>query len=227
MTRPLACLGDKTTYGQILSATATWYEGDKPLVQSGDLARCDKCNGTFPIVGTAVDWTEEQPYVATGDRVACGCPDHVVYGSTTQFTTSPVSTRSTAARSANVAERPLPTRQPTPPPKPQPRCQPGYSLAPASARPNPPALRNRSITSARLRSSRRPQAKRQREQRWQAWRSIASPPAECCKVWDRGRFAASEPRHRPSPARPTHYCWHCGHPIWLTGPSTPKNNCAR
>lgn len=106
MTRPLACLGDKTTYGQILSATATWYEGDKPLVQSGDLARCDKCNGTFPIVGTAVDWTEEQPYVATGDRVACRCPDHVVYGSTTQFTTSPVSTRSTAARSANVAEAP-------------------------------------------------------------------------------------------------------------------------
>lgn len=106
MARPLACLGDKTTYGQILSATATWYEGDKPFVQSGDLARCDKCNGTFPIVGTAVDWTEEQPYVATGDRVACGCPDHVVYGSTTQFTTSPAATRSTAANSANFAEAP-------------------------------------------------------------------------------------------------------------------------
>lgn len=84
--RALACLGDKTTYGEVVSASATWFEGNKPIAQTGDLARCSECEGAFPIIGTARDWSEQQPYVATGDKVACGCSDHVVYGSTTQFT---------------------------------------------------------------------------------------------------------------------------------------------
>ena len=85
--RALACLGDKTTYGNVISASATWFEGNKAIAQTGDLAQCSKCKGAFPICGTAFDWSEQQPYVATGDRVLCGCPDHVVYGSTTQYTT--------------------------------------------------------------------------------------------------------------------------------------------
>lgn len=116
MARPLACLGDKTTYGQVLSATATWYEGNMPIVQTGDLAQCDKCGGNFPIVGTAVDWCEDQPYVATGDRVACRCPDHVVYGSTTQVTTSPASIRTTEGQAASLAETPAANATPSTPP---------------------------------------------------------------------------------------------------------------
>lgn len=85
--RALACIGDKTTYGEVLSASATWFEGNKPIVQSGDLARCSQCKGAFPIIGTAHDWSEQQPYVAMGDKVACGCSDHVVYASATQYTT--------------------------------------------------------------------------------------------------------------------------------------------
>lgn len=86
--RALACLGDQTTYGKIISATSTWLEDNKPIAQRGDLAWCGKCNGAFPIIGTADDWFEAEPYVATGDQVACGCPNHVVYGSATQYTTT-------------------------------------------------------------------------------------------------------------------------------------------
>lgn len=60
MARPLACLGDKTTYGKVLSGTATWYEGDRPIAQTGDLARCDKCDGSYPIIGTATDWSQRR-----------------------------------------------------------------------------------------------------------------------------------------------------------------------
>lgn len=84
--RALACIGDKTTFGEVISATTTWFEGSKAIAQTGDLARCSKCKGAFPILGTAFDWSEQQPYVATGDKVLCGCSDHVVYGSTTQYT---------------------------------------------------------------------------------------------------------------------------------------------
>lgn len=86
--RALVCFGDKTTYGEVVSATATWFEGNNAIAQTGDLARCDKCKGTFPINGTAYEWSERRPYVATGDRVLCRCPDHVVFGSTTQYTSS-------------------------------------------------------------------------------------------------------------------------------------------
>ncbi|MDU9389248.1 S-type pyocin domain-containing protein [Pseudomonas sp. zfem002] len=106
MGRPLACLGDKTTYGQVVSATAIWCEGDKPIVQSGDLAHCEKCNGTFPIIGTAFEWSEKQPYAATGDRVACRCPDHVVYGSTRMISTSLPPGNVAGSQSANFRETP-------------------------------------------------------------------------------------------------------------------------
>jgi len=102
--RALVCFGDKTTYGEVISATATWFEGNKAIAQTGDLALCSKCKGTFPIYGTASDWSEQQPYVATGDRVLCGCPDHVVYGSATQYTTvaSNSMPASTQSRSVNA-----------------------------------------------------------------------------------------------------------------------------
>lgn len=102
--RALACLGDLTTFGKITSATSTWLEGNKPIAQRGDLAWCSKCNNTFPIYGTADDWFEAQPYVATGDKVLCRCPNHVVYGSATQYTNSaPMAQGSTTAATASIS----------------------------------------------------------------------------------------------------------------------------
>ncbi|MFW5389767.1 PAAR domain-containing protein [Yersinia sp. 2544 StPb PI] len=80
MARSLACLGDKTTHGEIRSASSTWFEGLKAVAQSGDLAWCGVCKGTFQIIGTVSDWSEDRPFVATGDRVMCRCPNHVVIG---------------------------------------------------------------------------------------------------------------------------------------------------
>ncbi|WP_258019127.1 PAAR domain-containing protein [Yersinia kristensenii] len=80
MARSLACLGDKTTHGEIRSASSTWFEGLKAVAQSGDLAWCGVCKGTFQIIGTVSDWAEDRPFVATGDRVMCNCPNHVVIG---------------------------------------------------------------------------------------------------------------------------------------------------
>ncbi|HCN45061.1 MAG TPA: PAAR domain-containing protein [Pseudomonas sp.] len=104
--RALACLGDKTTYGEVISATATWFEEHKPIAQTGDLAWCSKCQGSFPVSGTAFDWSEQQPYVATGDQVLCGCSDHMVFGSTTQYTagiSTPLPSTSVAPYSAPTA----------------------------------------------------------------------------------------------------------------------------
>lgn len=55
MARALACLGDKTSYGEIISATATWFEGNKPIARTGDKASCSKCNGYFEILASAQD----------------------------------------------------------------------------------------------------------------------------------------------------------------------------
>ncbi|MES4615439.1 MAG: PAAR domain-containing protein [Ewingella sp.] len=91
MARGLACLGDKTSFGAVVSATATWFEGDKPIARTGDKATCSKCDGVFEIFASAQDWAEEgKAYVATGDRVLCNCPDHYVFGSTSQYTSTPV-----------------------------------------------------------------------------------------------------------------------------------------
>lgn len=89
MARVLACLGDKTSYGEIISATASWFEGNKAIARTGDKASCRKCNGYFELLASAQDWAEGgRAYVATGDRVLCRCPDHYVFGSTTQYTST-------------------------------------------------------------------------------------------------------------------------------------------
>jgi len=36
MARALACLGDKTSYGEIISATASWFEGSKAIARIGN-----------------------------------------------------------------------------------------------------------------------------------------------------------------------------------------------
>jgi len=97
MTRALACLGDKTSYGEILSATASWFEGHKAIARTGDKASCSKCEGDFEILGSAQDWLEEgKAYAATGDRVLCRCPSHYIYGSATQFISTDTGSRTTS-----------------------------------------------------------------------------------------------------------------------------------
>lgn len=108
MARALACLGDRTTYGEIITATATWSEGSKAIARTGDLATCSKCKGHFQLLASAHDWAEEgKAYVATGDRVLCGCPDHYVYGSSTQST----STSAGSLTSRNTTKTSMPAQQ--------------------------------------------------------------------------------------------------------------------
>lgn len=84
MARALACFGDKTSYGEIISATASWFEGSKAIARTGDKASCSKCNGYFEILASAHDWAEEgKAYADTGDRVLYRYPEHYVYGSAT------------------------------------------------------------------------------------------------------------------------------------------------
>lgn len=86
MARALVCLGDKTTYGAVLSASSSCYEGNRALALTGDMASCSKCGGVYQIIGTVFDMSEDgKAFVATGDRVLCGCPNNVVVGSTTQY----------------------------------------------------------------------------------------------------------------------------------------------
>lgn len=108
MARALACLGDKTSYGEIISATASWFEGSKAIARTGDKASCSKCNGYFEILASAQDWAEEgKAYAATGDRVLCRCPDHYVYGSATQST----STGTGSLTFRNTSQSPVPAQQ--------------------------------------------------------------------------------------------------------------------
>lgn len=108
MSRALVCLGDKTTYGEVISATASWFEGSKAIARTGDKASCRKCGGHFEIIASAQDWAEDgKAYVATGDRVLCHCPDHYVYGSATQYT----STTSGSLTSRNTRNSSVPMQQ--------------------------------------------------------------------------------------------------------------------
>lgn len=108
MARALACLGDKTSYGEIISATASWFEGNKAIARTGDRASCSKCNGCFGLLASAQDWAEDgRAYVATGDRVLCHCPDHYVFGSATQYTCTMPGTLT----SRNTRQTSIPTQQ--------------------------------------------------------------------------------------------------------------------
>lgn len=85
MTRALVRLGDKTTSGgEVISASSTIIEG-RNIALNGDMAWCPKetCNGPFQINGTAYYFAEDNPCVATGDRVLCNCKNNQVLGSTT------------------------------------------------------------------------------------------------------------------------------------------------
>lgn len=85
MTRRLAKLGDKTTHGQINSASSTIFDQQKALVLSGDKAWCGRCKDSYEIIGTYTGWFEDVMLVGEGDYVSCRCTDNQVYASSDYF----------------------------------------------------------------------------------------------------------------------------------------------
>ncbi|VEJ56540.1 S-type pyocin domain-containing protein [Pragia fontium] len=85
MPRMLACLGNKTTKGTIIHASSTLFEGSHPLARDGDLAWCNECKNSFPMLGTATSIIDDRPMVAFGDKVLCLCSDHWVIAQSTWF----------------------------------------------------------------------------------------------------------------------------------------------
>lgn len=79
MTKPLACIGDPTTNGSIITASSLYFEQGKPVAQHGDMATCRRCKGTFQIMGTCDGIINgSTPLVQDGDRVMCRCSNHRV-----------------------------------------------------------------------------------------------------------------------------------------------------
>lgn len=87
MTKKLAVLGDRTSNGKIVSATANFFSEGKQVAQNNDKATCSVCKGTFPIQGTS------QGIISSGvllvqdqDRVLCQCSGHKVIAGSNYFT---------------------------------------------------------------------------------------------------------------------------------------------
>lgn len=79
--RTIAKLGNHTTKGHIISASATVFDGNDPLVRGGDKAWCDTCKGAFQINATYTGFIEDGFFVGDGDQVLCGCDDNYVIAS--------------------------------------------------------------------------------------------------------------------------------------------------
>lgn len=87
MTLKLAVLGDRTSNGKIISATANYFSEGKQVAQNNDKAICTVCKGTFPIQATAVSIVSNGILlVKDQDRVLCQCSDHKVFADSHFFT---------------------------------------------------------------------------------------------------------------------------------------------
>ncbi|HID4134230.1 TPA: PAAR domain-containing protein [Pluralibacter gergoviae] len=87
MTKKLAVLGDRTTNGKIVSATANYFSEGKQVAQNGDKAICSICKGTFPIQATAIGIISHGVLlVQDQDRVLCQCSGHKVIAGSNYFT---------------------------------------------------------------------------------------------------------------------------------------------
>lgn len=86
MTIKLAVLGDRTSAGEIISATANYFSEGKQVAQNNDKAICTVCNGIFPIQATAVGIISNGILlVQDQDRVLCQCSDHKVIAGSNFF----------------------------------------------------------------------------------------------------------------------------------------------
>ncbi|GJL48295.1 TPA: PAAR domain-containing protein [Citrobacter farmeri] len=86
MAKKIAVLGDRTTNGKIVSASANFFSEGKQVAQDQDKASCSVCKSTFPIQGTS------QGIISNGillvqdqDRVLCQCPNNRVMAGSSFF----------------------------------------------------------------------------------------------------------------------------------------------
>ena len=87
MTTKLAVLGDRTSNGKIISATANYFSDGKQVAQNNDKAICTVCKGTFPILATAVGIVSNGILlVQDQDRVLCHCSGYKVIAGSVYFT---------------------------------------------------------------------------------------------------------------------------------------------
>ncbi|HIE5387560.1 TPA: S-type pyocin domain-containing protein [Enterobacter cancerogenus] len=78
--KQLAKLGDKTSFGQIVSASANISDEGVKLAVDGDMAYCNNCKDSFPIVATYKGWIGDgKLVVGDGDTVLCKCKNNVVF----------------------------------------------------------------------------------------------------------------------------------------------------
>ncbi|RTO01200.1 PAAR domain-containing protein [Enterobacter sp. WCHEn090032] len=83
----LAVLGDRTSNGKIISATANYFSEGRQVAQNNDKAICSICKGTFPIQATAVGIISNgMLLVQDQDRVLCQCSSHKVIAGSNFFT---------------------------------------------------------------------------------------------------------------------------------------------
>ena len=83
----LAVLGDRTSNGIIISATANYFSEGRRVAQNNDKATCTVCKGTFPIQATATSIVSNGILLVKDlDRVLCQCSDHKVFADSHFFT---------------------------------------------------------------------------------------------------------------------------------------------
>lgn len=100
--KQLAKLGDKTSFGKIISASANISDEGVKLAVDGDMAYCNNCKDSFPIVATYKGWIGDgKLIVGDGDTVLCKCKNNVVFATSHYSGCSSRESRTVAA-SSNV-----------------------------------------------------------------------------------------------------------------------------
>ncbi|WP_238714361.1 S-type pyocin domain-containing protein [Tenebrionibacter intestinalis] len=100
--KQLAKLGDKTSFGKIVSASANISDEGVKLAVDGDMAYCNNCKDSFPIVATYKGWIGDgKLVVGDGDTVLCKCKNNVVFATSHYSGCSSRESRTVAA-SSNV-----------------------------------------------------------------------------------------------------------------------------
>ncbi len=99
MRRSIVRHGDSTTtHGRVIAFDSSMFDEGKRIALHGEHATCGNCNGTFKIIGSGIDFTENgRAAVLHGDRVLCPCGNNkVIAGSDRASATSTVRTPSFA-----------------------------------------------------------------------------------------------------------------------------------
>lgn len=80
MSRRAVRIGDPTTTGGIvISGSSNMFSNSKTIAVDGDKATCGNCEGTFPIVGSAVRVISHGRCMALeGDAVLCPCGQNLL-----------------------------------------------------------------------------------------------------------------------------------------------------